>query len=254
MNYIAITGALFGMGQDKSRPHFPANLVGDFGGGSTYLVIGVLAALLEARISGQGQVVDAAIVDGTAHLNAMSAGFLAARQPAGGAARPTCSTAGCRSTTSTRPPTAGTCRWARWSRSSTTSSSSCSTSRTRRTATTSSRPRSCAGVIAERFASRTQAEWSEVFEGTDACVAPILPLTEAMEHPHMAAREVFVEHEGVRQPAPAPRFSRTPAEPRPAAAAEGRRRHPRGADRLGHRGRRRPDREGRRRPGVSVSR
>src|SRR3954449_673246 len=78
MNYIAITGALFGMGQDKSRPHFPSNLVGDFGGGSTYLVIGVLAALLEARISGKGQVVDAAIVDGTAHLNAMSAGFLAA--------------------------------------------------------------------------------------------------------------------------------------------------------------------------------
>ena len=77
MNYIAITGALFGMGQDKARPHFPANLVGDFGGGSTYLVIGILAALLEARLSGEGQVVDAAIVDGTAHLNAMSAGMLA---------------------------------------------------------------------------------------------------------------------------------------------------------------------------------
>ncbi len=77
MNYIAITGALFGMGQDKSRPHFPSNLVGDFGGGSTYLVIGILAALLEARISGEGQVVDAAIVDGTSHLNAMAAGMLA---------------------------------------------------------------------------------------------------------------------------------------------------------------------------------
>src|SRR4051812_17163815 len=71
LNYIAITGALFGLGQDRSRPHFPSNLVGDFGGGSTYLVIGVLAALLEARTSGFGQVVDAAIVDGTAHLNAM---------------------------------------------------------------------------------------------------------------------------------------------------------------------------------------
>ena len=90
MNYIAITGALHGLGQDKSRPHFPTNLVGDFGGGSTYLVIGILAALLEARVSGQGQVVDAAIVDGTAHLNAMTAAFLAAggyteeraRQPA----------------------------------------------------------------------------------------------------------------------------------------------------------------------------
>ena len=65
--------------------------------------------------------------------------------------------------------------------------------------------------IADAFASRTQAEWAEVFEGTDGCVAPILPLTEAMEHPHMAAREVFVENAGVRQPAPAPRFSRTAA-------------------------------------------
>ena len=78
-------------------------------------------------------------------------------------------------------------------------------------------------VIAGRFATRTQAEWTEVFEGTDACVAPILPLTEAMDHPHMAAREVFVEHEGIRQPAPAPRFSRTttslglPPRPKPGA-------------------------------------
>ena len=77
LNYIAITGALHMMGQDKARPHFPANLAGDFGGGSTYLVIGLLAALLEARISGKGQVVDAAIVDGTAHLNAMTSAFLA---------------------------------------------------------------------------------------------------------------------------------------------------------------------------------
>ena len=77
LGYVAITGALFGMGQDKSRPHFPTNLVGDFGGGSTYLVIGILAALLESRLSGEGQVVDAAIVDGTAHLNAMATGFLA---------------------------------------------------------------------------------------------------------------------------------------------------------------------------------
>jgi alpha-methylacyl-CoA racemase len=64
-------------------------------------------------------------------------------------------------------------------------------------------------AIAKAFAARTQKEWTEVFEGTDACVAPILPLTKAMEHPHMSAREVFVEREGVRQPAPAPRFSRT---------------------------------------------
>ena len=77
MNYIAITGALHGLGQDRDRPHFPSNLLGDFGGGSTYLVIGILAALLEARASGQGQVVDAAIVDGTAHLNAIASTFAA---------------------------------------------------------------------------------------------------------------------------------------------------------------------------------
>ena len=63
--------------------------------------------------------------------------------------------------------------------------------------------------IAAEFATRTQAEWTEVFEGSDACVAAVLPLAEAMEHPHLVAREVFVDHEGVRQPAPAPRFSRT---------------------------------------------
>src|SRR3954453_4332021 len=77
LGYVAISGALFGLGQDPARPHFPSNPLGDFGGGSTYLVIGVLAALVEARASGLGQVVDAAIVDGTAHLNAMTAAFVA---------------------------------------------------------------------------------------------------------------------------------------------------------------------------------
>ena len=77
LNYIGVTGVLAGLGQDASRPHFPGNLLGDFGGGSTYLVIGVLAALLEARVSGRGQVVDAAIVDGTAHVNAIQVGLLA---------------------------------------------------------------------------------------------------------------------------------------------------------------------------------
>jgi alpha-methylacyl-CoA racemase len=75
--------------------------------------------------------------------------------------------------------------------------------------------------VAERFASRPLAEWTEVFEGTDACVAPVLTMSEAVTHPHVAAREVFVEREGVVQPAPAPRFSRTPAQlssPPPATA------------------------------------
>ena len=223
MNYIAITGALFGMGQEQARPNFPANLVGDFGGGSTYLVIGILAALLEARLSGQGQVVDAAIVDGTAHLNAMSAGML--------------SSGSLREERGTNLLDGGMPFYDLYE-----------TSDGRHMSVGPLEPQFYAvfvgllgiedapdrydfdrteelrRIIAAKFASRTQAEWTDVFEGTDACVAPIIPLTEAMEHPHMAAREVFVDREGVRQPAPAPRFSRTPASlslpPRPQAGAD----------------------------------
>ncbi|WP_296602397.1 CaiB/BaiF CoA-transferase family protein [Nocardioides sp.] len=211
MNYIAITGALYGLGQDKSRPHFPGNLLGDFGGGSTYLVIGILAALLEARTSGRGQVVDAAIVDGTAHLNTMTAAFLAAgtfkeervanlldggvpyydiyetsdgKHMSVGALEPQfydelVRLLGIAETAPDRydPEQADALRT----------------------------------LIADTFATRTQAEWVEVFEGTDACVAGIIPLSEAARHPHMAAREVFVERDGFLQPTPAPRFSRTEA-------------------------------------------
>ena len=211
MNYIAITGTLFGLGQDKSRPHFPANLVGDFGGGSTYLVIGILAALLEARLSGEGQVVDAAIVDGTAHLNAMTSAFVAAgtfteeraanlldggaayydlyetsdgRHMSVGALEPQfydvfVDLLGIREAVPDRYDPAN--------------------NDALRT------------LIADTFATRTMAEWSEVFDGTDACVAPVVKLSEAPLHPHMAAREVFVERDGLVQPQPAPRFSRTQA-------------------------------------------
>jgi alpha-methylacyl-CoA racemase len=209
LGYIAIAGALFGLGQDKSRPHFPANLVGDFGGGSTYLVIGILAALLESRVSGEGQVVDAAIVDGTAHLNAMATGFLAGgvlreeraanlldggapfydlyetadeRHLAIGALEPQfydelvaglgiADTAPGRNDPAHHPEL-------------------------RR-------------LIADAVRGRSQAEWVEVFDGTDACVAPVLPMTEAFGHPHLVARGTFVERDGMTQPAPAPRFSRT---------------------------------------------
>ena len=209
MNYISITGALFGLGQDKARPHFPANLVGDFGGGSTYLVIGLLAALLEARVSGEGQVVDAAIVDGTAHLNSMTSSFLAegmlteeraanlldggapyydlyetsdGRHMSVGALEPQfydvfVELLGVKESAPDRydPENATELR----------------------------------KLFAETFAGRTQAEWTAVFEGTDACVAPIIPLSEAPAHPHLHARGTFVERDGLVQPAPAPRFSRT---------------------------------------------
>jgi alpha-methylacyl-CoA racemase len=223
LGYVAITGALHGLGQDKSRPHFPTNLVGDFGGGSTYLVIGILAALLESRLSGRGQVVDAAIVDGTAHLNAMTLAFLAGgllreerasnlldggapyydlyetadgKHLAIGALEPQfyaelVTGLGIADTAPDRDDPANHDELRR--------------------------------MISDAVRRRTQAEWVEVFDGTDACVAPVLPLTEAFHHPHLVARGTYVERDGVTEPAPAPRFSRTPptlTTPPPAAPGQ----------------------------------
>lgn len=211
MNYIAITGALHGMGQTPDRPQFPSNLAGDFGGGSTYLVIGILAALFESRSSGQGQVVDAAIVDGTAHLNAMNAAFLA-----GGMLRERRAANlldggvpfyDVYETADGKHMSVGPLEPQFYDEF-------IDLLGIKETAPDRNDPSQFAALkalITERFASRTQAEWVALFEGTDACVAGILPLTEAFEHPHMKAREVFVESGGVVQPAPAPRFSRTGA-------------------------------------------
>ncbi len=211
MNYIAITGTLHGLGQVKAKPQFPANLVGDFGGGSTYLVIGILAALLEARVSGEGQVVDAAIVDGTAHLNTMLAAFLASgtfqeqrvsnlldggapyydiyetadgEHMSVGALEPQFFAAFVELLDiADRVP--GQFELDRFDE--------------------------MRDLIAARFKERTRDEWCAVFDGTDACVAPILRFSEAVDHPHMKAREILVEKDGIVQPAPAPRFSRTGA-------------------------------------------
>jgi alpha-methylacyl-CoA racemase len=209
MNYIGISGSLHGLGQTPSKPQFPANLLGDFGGGSTYLVIGVLAALLEARTSGEGQVVDAAIVDGSAHLNAMLASMIA-----GG---------GWREERKVNLLDGGMPFYDVYE-----------TSDGRHMAVGSLEPKfydelvkglGLAGElpdrfdfdrhdelrekIAARFRERTQAEWADEFDGTDACCTPILPLTEAAEHPHLKARGTYVTRDGLLQPAPAPRFSRT---------------------------------------------
>jgi alpha-methylacyl-CoA racemase len=211
LNYIAVAGALHGLGQTSERPQFPSNLVGDFGGGSTYLVIGVLAALLEARSSGQGQVVDAAIVDGTAHLNAMFASMLAGgsaherraanlldggapfydvyetadgKHMAVGALEPQFYDAllDGLDLTETAPDRRDPAQWP-----------------------------ALRETLAARFKEKTQDEWADVFDGTEACCAPVLPLTEAAQHPHLQARGTYVERCGILQPAPAPRFSRTEA-------------------------------------------
>ncbi len=211
LNYIALAGILHGMGQSAERPHFPANLVGDFGGGSTYLVIGVLAALLDARASGKGQVVDAAIVDGAAHLATMFAGMLA-----GGAAQERRASSlvdggapfyDVYETADGEHMAVGALEPQFYERlleglelaGEVPDRSDLATWPELRAAFTA------------RFKEKTRAEWTEVFEGTDACVAPVLALTEAAGHPHLAARGTYVEQDGVLQPAPAPRFSRTDA-------------------------------------------
>ncbi|MFD9418980.1 CaiB/BaiF CoA transferase family protein [Streptomyces goshikiensis] len=209
--YIAVTGALGMIGNPGEPPAVPANLVGDYAGGSLYLVIGVLAALQHARTpGGAGQVVDAAIVDGTAHLTAMIHGMVAAggwqdRRGAnlldGG-----CPFYGTYETSDGQYMAVGALEqqfydefvrllgiaeeapargdMARWGE--------------------------LREAVAARFKARTRAQWTAVFEGTDACVAPVLSLREAPEHPHLAARGTFTDFGGITQPAPAPRFSATP--------------------------------------------
>ncbi len=209
MNYIAITGALHGLGQDRDRPHFPSNLLGDFGGGSTYFVIGILAALVEARTSGQGQVVDAAIVDGTAHLNAIASTFAAVGLDSGRRASGLLDGGtpwyDVYETADGRHMSVGALEPQFWADL---------VSRIGVELPDRDDPANHAtirGALTRRFRELTQAEWAEVFDGTDACVAPVVPLSDAPQHPHLAARGTFVERDGVTQPAPAPRFSRTGA-------------------------------------------
>jgi len=210
MNYIAVTGALHGLGQDPDRPHFPSNLLGDFGGGSTYLVIGILAALLEARTSGRGQVVDAAIVDGTAHLNAIASTFAAIGLDSGrrrsGMLDGGTPWYDVYETADGRHVSVGALEPQFWDEL---------VARIGVELPDRGDPANHGAIreaLTRRFQERTQAEWAEVYDGTDACVAPVVPLAEAPAHPHLAARGTFVAPDGVTQPAPAPRFSRTPAD------------------------------------------
>ncbi|WP_369194872.1 CaiB/BaiF CoA transferase family protein [Streptomyces djakartensis] len=219
--YLAPTGALGMIGGPDAPPPAPANLLGDYAGGSLYLVVGVLAALHHARATGTGQVVDAAIVDGAAHLATMIHGMLAAGvwQDRRGA---NLLDGGC--------PYYGTYE----------------TADGRYMAVGALEPRFYAqflallGIgdqdgahadvtrwdalreeVAARFKARSRDEWTAVFDGTDACVAPVLSLREAPHHPHLAARGTFTDHGGITQPAPAPRFSATPTTVRSGPARPG---------------------------------
>jgi alpha-methylacyl-CoA racemase len=213
IDYIALTGMLHTLGRAGGPPQVPANLVGDFGGGAMYLAVGVLAATLNARSTGQGQVVDASIVDGAAHLGSMLFGMLAA--------------GGWSTERGTNLLDTGAPYYDVYE-----------TSDGEHVAVGPLEPRfydelverlgltgqlpdrddpanwpALRDALAKTFAQRTRAEWAELFEGTDACVAPVLSMTEAREHPHMRERGVFTDRDGVVQPAPAPRFSATPNPP-----------------------------------------
>jgi len=216
INYIALAGALHAIGREGQPPTLPINLVGDFGGGTLYLVMGVLAALHESKSSGRGQVVDAAMVDGVASLMT---------QPYGTRAAGMMSTERGTNITDGGAPFYQVYRcsdgeWValgavekkfyaealrvlgldsllaeQWNRATWAASKT---------------------LIAAKFVQRTRAQWCDAFEGVQACFAPVLNLDEAPQHPHFQARGTFVDVAGVVQPAPAPRFSRsTPATPQP---------------------------------------
>ena len=211
MNYIAITGALHAIGtEDKPVP--PLNLVGDFGGGALYLAFGLLAGVIHARETGRGQVIDVAMSDGAASLMAMFYGFKSAgiwketrrsNLLDGGAQfydTYRCSDGRWVSIGSIEPQFYALLRE--------------KTGLDKDPAFDAQMDReqwpALKARLAEVIATRTRDEWTALMGGTDVCFAPVLDLDEAPRHEHNAARQTFVEVEGVVQPAPAPRFSATP--------------------------------------------
>jgi alpha-methylacyl-CoA racemase len=212
LTYIAIAGALHPIGPAGGPPVVPLNVIGDFGGGAMYLVAGILAALWSARASGRGQVVDAAIVDGTAHLLALQWSLLAAGAwtdtrgsnllDGGAPFYGVYETAdGGHMAVGSLEPQFFTEMMARLGIAD---AIDCYADRDR---WDELRER-----IAGAFRRRTRQEWSETFANSDACVEPVLALREAPADPHLAARDTYVTRDAIPQPAPAPRFSVTPAE------------------------------------------
>ena len=211
VNYISLTGALHAMGRQGEAPAIPLNLVGDFGGGSMFLALGVLSGLLEARVSGQGQVVDAAMVDGAASLMTLLYGFLAAGY--------------WKDERGTNRLDSG-APWYNVYETKDGKHVSIAANETRFYCEALSvmglneqdlpGQHDQAGwplmkqCFAEVFKARTRDEWAVLAAGTQSCIVPVLSMAEAPHHAHVRQRGCFVEVEGVVQPAPAPRFSRTP--------------------------------------------
>ena len=221
INYLAVTGALHMIGP-KERPYIPANLIADYGGGAMYLAFGVLAALIHAQKTGEGQVVDSAMVDGTVHMMAQVWGNLAGGTwkderasnyldggahfynvyecadgtfIAIGAIEPQFYRLMLEKADITEPDFHAQWDRGRWDELKT----------------------KLAAVIRQK----TRAEWTALMEGSDACFAPVLSLSDVPHHKLHQARENFVTHDGITQPAPAPKFSKTPGAIQSGVAAPG---------------------------------
>ncbi|MDB5898555.1 MAG: Carnitine dehydratase [Ramlibacter sp.] len=212
INYVALSGALHAIGHKDRPPVPPLNLVGDFGGGAMLLAFGVLAAVFEARTSGQGQVVDAAMTDGAALLSAMMYGLRSGgtwtdgreeNMLDGGAhyyGNYECADGKYVAVGAIEPQF-----YALLMQRCGITDDDLLTQQNDRSRWPEFRQR-----LAALFKTRTRDAWCELMEGSDACFAPVLDWAEAPRHPHNVARATFVERDGVVQPAAAPRFSRTP--------------------------------------------
>ncbi|MAI89384.1 CaiB/BaiF CoA-transferase family protein [Ponticaulis sp.] len=213
LNYIALTGALGAMGRNGKPPAPPLNLVGDYGGGALYLAFGICAALLHARATGQGQVIDCAMTDGAASLASMFYGMRSAgiwsdnREDNlldGGAHfydTYECADGLYVSIGSIEPQFYALLL----------EKAELKDEQFKEQMNKKAWPELKA-KLSEVLRQKTRAEWCSIMEGTDICFAPVLSLAEAPKHPHNVERKTFIEIDGVVQPAPAPRFSVTPGE------------------------------------------
>jgi len=222
INYISIAGALGAMGYSDRAPAPPLNLVGDFGGGAMYLLTGILAALHERTNSGQGQVIDAAMTDGTASLLSPFFGLMEmnmwttdrhTNKLDGGAhyyGSYECSDGKYISIGSIEPQFYALLL------------EKCEIEDEEFLAQQDQHAwPQLREKLAKLFLTKTRSEWCDLMEGTDVCFAPVLDLGEAPSHPHNVARDTYVKFDGVTQPAPAPRFSRTQSEIKSSAAMVG---------------------------------
>ncbi|MES2298944.1 MAG: CaiB/BaiF CoA-transferase family protein [Pseudomonadota bacterium] len=222
LNYIALTGMLHAMGRPDDAPAPPLNLVGDFGGGAMMLAFGVVCAALEARSSGKGQVVDAAMTDGAALLGAMMYGFRAhgSWQDARGAnlldgGAPFYDSYACADGKFVSVGAIEPQFYAQLLKLCEITDPAFDAQMDQR------RWPELKQKLAALFATRTRAQWCALLEGTDVCFAPVLDLAEAPLHPHNQARGTFIEVDGVTQPGPAPRFSRSAPQVASGPAAPG---------------------------------